>query len=963
MSSVSKGPIAAAPTSARLAQLPVFAAVLLFFFVSGACGLLYQVVWTRKLVLLFGTTSYAVSTVLSIFFLGLAVGSLWGGRFADRTPRPLAWYGIFEIAIGVWALAFLAMVGWGESVVVAVLRAFDLSRASGVTMRALMALAFLAVPVILMGATLPLLAKFVARDAALKGFRIGLLYSINTVGAVIGCAVTGFVLIQAMGYTRATLLGGAANVAVGIFALLLARWERSDSPPGDAAAPATLDLAPVRVPLWTVLGAFAVSGSCALALEVIWTRLLAIVFLGTTYAFTTMLTTMLCGIALGSAFAAAFVDRVRNRVVWFGLVQVAAGVACIAFLAVYPNLPAWLQEYQRSGGHAWERMVRATFTLSFFALLVPTFLFGMTFPVAVRAVADEGRRLGFDVGRLYSANTFGGVLGAAAGGFLLIPWLGAHWSIVALSACLVAAGVVVILRAPATATLAKAMLVAGALGATGIAYWAAPADVSLAVNQWFLPDDNTMIHYDEGVEGTIVVSALKEGDTGSDRVLWINAVQATASIERGVRMNRFQGVLPLLYHREPEDALFMCFGSGITAGTLGVAGFKHIDAVEISRDVLEAAPYFAKDNFNVIENDRLAFHIDDGRNFLLTTRNTYDLITFEPMPLAIAGVSTFYTHEYYQLCLEKLRPGGLVSQWVPLHSLNPDVVRSLVYTFITVFPHCHAWFINADLFLVGSNESLVLDYGAARTRIRTEPLWTGLEDSGLGDITEVFSCFLMGSENLRGYAAGGQIMRDDRPWAEFLAPKLIYERKVQDTLEQLLPYHESPLPYTEFSGVDAPEVMPARAAIETRMAAREADFKGLMAYYGGMMIDDTAQDYFVEALTIDPGDLTARYYVTEIAIARSKGYERWDDVPKAVQVLGQAIRVAPMQISLHLRLGDVLYAAGMKDKAAASYRSYIALGGTEPRAKKRRDASPAADDADAEAAVPGAGAELSEDSI
>jgi spermidine synthase len=936
MTSVDTSITATSRDEARLSQLLLFGAVLLLFLVSGACGLLYQVVWTRKLVLLFGTTAYAVSTVLSIFFLGLAVGSLWGGRLADRTQRPLALYAIFEIIIGLWALAFLAMVGWGETVVVALLKAFDLSRATGVTMRALMALLFLAVPVTLMGATLPLLAKYVARDAALRGLRIGVLYSINTVGAVVGCAVTGFILIQALGYTRTTLLGAVANVAVGIVALMLVNRQPLGFLPARAVDSETrITLNAGSIPKLTIMAAFALSGFAALALEVIWTRLLAIVFLGTTYAFTTMLTTMLCGIALGSAFAALFVDRIRHRVSLFGAVEMLAGIACLGFLAAFPHLPALLAEYQQSGGYGWERVVRATFLFSFLVLFVPTFLFGMTFPIAVRAVAEQGRTLGRDVGRLYSANTFGGVLGAVAGGFLIIPALGAHNGVVLLALVLIVVGVVLVLRCPTAARWVKALLIVAGLGGTGISYWAAPADVSLAVNQWFLPEDHMIIHYDEGIEGTVVVSALKEGDTGTDRVLWINAVQATASIEKGVRMNRFQGVLPLLFEQRPENALFMCLGSGITAGTLGVAGFEHIDAVEISRDVLEAAPMFALDNFQVTENEKITFHIDDGRNFLLTTSKKYDLITFEPMPLALAGVSTFYTQEYYELCLQHLTPGGLVSQWVPLHSLNEDLVRSLVYTFTTVFPYYNAWFVNADLFLIGSNEPLILDYAAALDRLRIGPLWRGLEAVGLGDVVELYASFFMGQENMRAYAEGGRLMRDDRPWAEFVAPKLMYQRKVQDTLEELMPYYESPLPYMRFDGMGADEVEAARAMIETRSRARVKKYHGLVAYYGGLVLDDTAQDLFMEALTIDPNDLTSRYYLTEIAVARSNAYERWEEYAKAVDILGKAIRLAPMQARLHLRLGDVLYSADMPEKAAASYRSYLALGGDEPRARER----------------------------
>ncbi|HIJ66112.1 MAG TPA: fused MFS/spermidine synthase, partial [Candidatus Hydrogenedentes bacterium] len=297
----------------KASGLTVFVVTLAFFFVSGACGLLYQVVWTRKLVLLFGTTAYAVSTVLSVFFLGLGLGSLWGGRLADRCRNPLFLYGTFEVAIGLWALVFILCVGWGEAGVVAVLRLTAGTRAMSIALRAALAAAFLILPVVLMGATLPLVAKFVTVDARARGLRVGALYSINTFGAVVGCAAAGFFLLPALGYTRATLVGVAANGAVGGLAIVLSRRSAAAAHPESrsderlAEAEPRAATAPRVAAL--VLLTFAVSGFCALALEVLWTRLLVTVFLGTTYAFTTMLTTLLCGIALGSAFASSWVDR------------------------------------------------------------------------------------------------------------------------------------------------------------------------------------------------------------------------------------------------------------------------------------------------------------------------------------------------------------------------------------------------------------------------------------------------------------------------------------------------------------------------------------------------------------------------------------------------------------------------------------------------------------------------------
>ncbi|MBN2308041.1 MAG: fused MFS/spermidine synthase, partial [Candidatus Hydrogenedentes bacterium] len=448
----------------------VFCTVLLFFFVSGACGLLYQVVWTRKLVLLFGTTSYAVSTVLTIFFLGLGLGSLWGGRIADKSPRPLFVYGAFEIVIGLWALAFILLVDHGEAAVVGVLRAAASARPVGIALRALLSLAFLIVPVTLMGATLPLLARFVGTDARARGLRIGALYSLNTFGAVAGCALTGFVLVAALGYTRATLLGAVANLAVGGLAILLSRQSGTAVEAPGAAAPgaaapekAAGDGEPAVLPgwvVWMVVGAFAVSGMCALAFEVLWTRMLVIVFLGTTYAFTTMLTSLLCGIAAGSSFASAIIDRRRHPVALLGVVELLIGLSCLAMLAAFAWLPERAADMQREAGFEWSGVVYGKFLLSFAVLFVPTFLSGMTFPIVVRIVAASRLRLGRDIGKLYSANTFGGVVGALLGGYVLIPLWGTQQGVVVLSLLLFAVGVALVLACPSMKPAGKGSLLA-----------------------------------------------------------------------------------------------------------------------------------------------------------------------------------------------------------------------------------------------------------------------------------------------------------------------------------------------------------------------------------------------------------------------------------------------------------------------------------------------------------------------
>jgi len=876
--------------SAR-AHLYLFILVLLFFFISGACGLLYQVVWTRKLVLLFGTTSHAVATVLSIFFLGLGVGGIWGGRLADRHPRPLKLYGVLECIIGVWALAFLFAITYGEDMVVSLLRHFHLSRGMGTLLRGLLALLLLFVPVSLMGATLPLLARFVTREARVRGMRIGALYTLNTLGAVAGCFLAGFFLIPNLGYVQTTLVGAAANVIVGILAWGVSIWRETDSP---AAAPVPAADVPAgdaprgSIQRYLVFAAFFVSGFCSLGLEVLWTRLLTIIFLGTTYAYTTMLTTMLLGIALGSAAASALVDRIRHPAWWLGAILALTGVGCVYMLGTLAGLPEQLIELQRSHGNEWNAVVRGKFWLSFKALFLPTFLLGMTFPLVVKAISETRETLGRDVGRLYFANTVGGVLGSLAGGFLFIPLFGTHWGVMVFSVMMFLAGLALLLATPSAGLAFKGLCCVAATLCLTASFWRAPADVNEALNAGYIPKDHRLLHYKEGVEGTVAVSEPAGEERGTNRVLWINRVQATTSIEKGVKMNRLQGVLPLLFDRDPTDVLFMCFGSGITCGTLALSDFERIDAVDISPEVIEAAPFFDRDNLGVIDRPEVQFHIDDGRNFMLTSSRQYDVITFEPMPLALAGVSTFYTREYYELCMKHLKPGGMVSQWIPLHSLTPDIVKSLTYTFISVFPHYTAWFINADLFLIGSNAPLKLDAEAIQKRLANPALDEALRDVGFTDIPSVIATYLMDEAGLDAYAAGGTVMRDDLPWAEFEAPKLIYSRTQHQSMAELEKHMSSPLPLF-LPGAD-PEFL---AAVDRRHRAYTNDMKGVQAYYSGMTIDNVALNHFVTSLEIDPLDTNAQFYLRQIAEVQAELFIRWEQYDDVEALLGRLLPYMP----------------------------------------------------------------------
>jgi len=851
----------------------IFVLILSFFLLSGGAGLLYQVVWTRKLVLLFGTTAYAVSTVLAIFFLGLGIGSAWGGRLADHHARPLRLYGVFEIVIGLWAAGFIFLVGHGEHVVAEILQLTHGTRVAGVALRGGLAVVLLLVPVTLMGATLPLLSRFVVHEMNARGWRVGALYTVNTVGAVGGCFVTGFFLIPALGYTLTTLVGVAANAIVGVAALALsARVEHGAEEIAEPHSEPTADSEATFGLYGLLLAVYAVSGFCGLGLEVLWTRLLAIVFLGTTYAYTTMLTALLCGLALGSGVAALLADRVRARLLLLGGALLIAGAGTLWMLGSFASMPGDLAEIQREANGEWSAVIRGKFRLAFVAILPTTFFLGMTFPLVVRAASGAAARLGRDVGRLYFANTIGGVLGSAVAGFLLIPMLGTHLGIVVLALLLLSSGVAVVLAARDESAGRRGAVLALLLLAA-FAWRRAPADVNVALNVGYVPSDHRVIHAQEGVEGTVVVSEPRDLSDGRDRVLWINRVQATTSIEKGVKMNRLQGVLPLLYARDPETVLFMCFGSGITCGTLALSDFDRIDAVEISPDVLEAAPLFARDNLGVMDRENVTFHIDDGRNHLLTTDHRYDVITFEPMPMALAGVSTFYTRDYYELCRARLSEDGMVSQWAPLHGSNTTTVQALVRTFVDAFPHCQAWFVNADLFLIGADTPLVLDYAGFEKHWNNPVLREALQQSGFPDVTSLYASFLMDRAGLEAFAGAGPVMMDDRPWAEFVAPRLVHERNVPDALRAVAPHATAPDPYFAESTITAEE----RALVARRHRSRMNDLKVLPRFYAGFGLGAETMEGFLDSLRIDPNNANARYYLARLVDHQFKQLMAWED--------------------------------------------------------------------------------------
>ncbi|MFQ5788916.1 MAG: fused MFS/spermidine synthase, partial [Acidobacteriota bacterium] len=735
------------------------------------------------------------------FMGGLGLGSYLSGRYLTKRRSALVLFGLFEAGVGVYALALPSLLPLAERAFTETVGGWGLSIYGESFLKLLLSLVLLLPPTTLMGATLPLLSQHTVRHSGNLGLRVGSLYAINTLGATAGCFLAGFYGIAWLGIRGTTMVAAATNFSVALAALALGARARSPAvePAGtgveSAAAPALSGSGTAA--RWAML-AFGVSGFAALGFQVIWTRLMTLVFKGFTYSFSSMLTVFLAGIALGSLAFGGRVDRSRDPLRLFGLLEMAIGVSVLALLPFFVNAQVWVSTLGHMLGGAWQDFAKAKFVVAFLLLFIPTFLFGGTFPVVSRLSALRVKVIGSVVGNLYAANVLGGIAGAFAAGFVLIPLIGTSWSLYFLSFALLLLGMVLLSSSPAVSRgmrLASGSLVA--VVATVILL-DAPKDVSLAIHRSWLARSEEIGFYKEGSTATVMVAEYTgetPGGMRTERRILVTGSSASNSSYYGLSVNRIQGCLPFLFERMPRKVLAMCFGTGITFGTVSQFDITRMDGVEISPEVIDAAPRFREENYDVVNNPRMHIHIDDGRNFLLKSRERYDVITMEPMPPALAGVVDLYTREFYELCQEHLEPGGVVSQWVPLYFMGLRDVKMIYRTFAEAFPYAMVFFYQFDTFLVGSDQPLRLSSERFFERLQSDALKRDLAAIKLDTPTQLLGTFLMDRKAMLNFASGVPILTDDLPYVEFTAAKVTGLSTVPENYLTITQFAQSPSQY------------------------------------------------------------------------------------------------------------------------------------------------------------------------
>jgi len=801
-------------------------ALLLIFFLSGGAGLVYEVLWTRQLSLIFGVTTYAVSAVLATFMGGLALGSYLMGGAADRVRRPLLLYAALELGIGLYALLVPALLAALRPVHVAIAH-LDLSYTEFSLLRALLAAAVLLIPTALMGGTFPLLVRHWVRERSDLARGAGTLYFVNTFGALFGCALCGFVLIEHLGLTGTNRLAALTNVLLATAAALLAtRMSRLPHTPDaqhDDVATDGAGLTSTTEQL--ILFCAGLSGFVSLAAEVLWSRALLRYLYNSTYAFTTMLATFLLGIALGSVLFTVFLSRSRRPLMVFAGLQVGVGLGFVLSMSLFaqlPDLSRWM--FGTDIVSSFENSLGTMLLRAALILLPPVIFLGALFPLATTLYATGRQRVGNAIGHVYAINTLGAILGSLGCAFVMIPVLGmggTHRVLVVVS--LAGAGMV----ATTAASTPVLRVVFAGISVLGVALTlaAAPRDV---FRRTFLPNkDQKLVFYKEGATDSVGV---QEG-FGQRTIVYEDQRGTASTTSYGV--NFFLGHLPMLLHPgTPRKVLHICFGVGNSLSAVAAhQELERVDNVELSPHVLEAGPMFWT-NDDVLRSPKVHTIIDDGRNYLMTTAETYDVILLEPPETFTAGVINLYTTEFYRDALARLAPDGVMMQWIPTANAPLNDERRLFRAFSDVFAHSTMWWQldGGCALLIGTREPLRLDYQKLKAHMAEPRVRQDMQLSQVRDVDHLLSFFRMDEAAFADFVRDASPTTDDRTVLDFSMPRYggsgfglgQFNIKVHDAagwnpfvfVEQRKRQYEAlarpVLPYLTNLGGEAPEAIAAR---------------------------------------------------------------------------------------------------------------------------------------------------------
>ena len=777
------------------------APVAALLFTSGFCALVYQVSWLREFRLIFGASTLASAAVLAIFIGGLGVGGLLLGPRADRHPRPLLYYATLESVVATFAALSPLLLGLARTIYLASGGSSRLGLTAATVERLLLSVIVLAVPTIAMGGTLPAAARAVTRAGDARRQDTATLYALNTLGAVAGCLVATFFLLEIYG-TRATLwLAAALNILVAVVARAMDRragetgkagQAGTDSgsypaPPGHPALPAQGDLPDLPIFLIT---ASATVGFAFFLMELVWYRLLSPLLGGSVFTFGLVLAIALIGIGIGGLLYSLVSSERPATLAGFAASCLLEAAAVALTFALGDRVALLALALLPLGAAGFATTIACWSLVTSIVVLPPAIVAGYQFPLLIALFGRGRQRVGRDVGLAYAANTAGAIVGSLAGGFGVLPWLSAPgaWRLVAL--VLLALGVAAAVldhlerKAPALRSLrslvvlslaALTLLLLAAAGPTaiwrhsGIGAGRAPRDILASPNQlraWEQTWRRAIVWDADGVESSIALVAEDPGYT----FIVNGKADGSAVVDAGTQV--MLGLIGALRIPEPRRALVIGLGTGSTAGWLAaIPSMERVDAVELEPLVLDVARASEPVNHDAMHNPKLHVTIADARETLLTTADRYDVIASEPSNPFRAGIASMFTVEYYRAASARLTPDGVFAQWVQGYEIDARTLHTIYATMAAVFPQVETWqTTEGDLVLLATARPRGYNAAALRARIAEEPFKTALARAWRADdIHGLLAHYLATDLVARALASAPrvEINTDDRNIVEF----------------------------------------------------------------------------------------------------------------------------------------------------------------------------------------------------
>ncbi|MBI5427052.1 MAG: fused MFS/spermidine synthase [Nitrospinae bacterium] len=916
--------------------------VYFLFFISGISGLVHEIVWTRMLTLTFGHTVFSVSITLSAFMAGLGFGSYLWGNLIDAngendpsgvSPAPLLTYGTIEALIFVTSAAVSLVLAHFADFYSWLRLGLPDAPVVDRLVKAVLAFVLMFVPTTLMGATLPIVSKYYVTDDAKLGNQVGYLYFINTLGAAAGCLLTGFVLVSHLGVLQTVLLAAGLNLTVGVGAIRIYQ----DS---EGGSPAWFRLPRPRRPLslwsagqrsWMTIGFLC--GFTALAYEVLWTRLLVFSMASTVYSLSMMLAVFLLGLALGSLLVVPLARRFSDPRDLLIAAQLGVGTYAIVCLFGMDQLlsPPWNAYSLQSPLKTLARYFKDSSAL----MLVPTLLLGMNFPLLIKIVAGDRGHVGRGTGLIYAANTLGAILGSLAAGFLFLPRLGTEKSLV-LVATLNYLTAMALFRAGGYFSLAvrKGMT---ALAACAILYinMTLPGDL---LSSFFMRDNagqrdaKRLLFFEEGLTDTVAIFQDEYGPLDPDaKRLVSNGIPMSASNEAASRYMKLLAHLPILLSDRPDDVLTICFGTGQTTGAAGIHPLvKTVDSVELSPSAVHGGRVFARENYAVLKNPKVNIVIQDGRNFLLTTPKRYDVITGEPPPPRTAFTVNLYTREYYERAKQRLKPGGVFAQWVPLHSQSAREAAMHFRTFRSVFPRAMGWLpVAGEIILIGSEKPIGLDLQKIRARMEEPAVRKALKEIHIESPEAFLGNIWFLEDQLDRLGAGQPLITDNRPRIEFYLdyPGVIGVPDMEKFVFNRAPFAESAGRIQNLSEDD-------RERLRAYYDAMDSYQRGIMYGNRKQLLEAIALagdgDLFRYHLQAGRGQIQRLVEQTEREPANHEpllnlghAYFQTGEYDKSAEFLNMALSKEPRQGYAELYLGYALLEMGRRDEAKKHFESAV----------------------------------------